>query len=71
MSVGTTTCGNAKLATASGWLAAIFQSGFERVIVDVNIRPSMPLAPIAPPAAENVPMLVPTSQTGTCACLFR
>ena len=59
------------LATPSRWLWAIFHWGLERVIVDVSTRPSMSLAPIAPAAAENVPMLVPTSQTGTSASFLR
>ena len=59
------------LATPSRWLRAIFQSGSARVIVDVSTSPATFFAAMAPPAAENVPMLVPMSQTGTSACFFR
>ena len=71
MSVGTVIRCSGMLATPSRWLCAIFQSGLARVIVDVSTRPSMFLAAIAPSAAEKVPMLVPTSQTGTAASFFR
>ena len=71
ISVGTETCDSAMLATPSRWLCAIFQSGLARVIVDVSTSPDTFFAAMAPPAAENVPMLVPTSQTGTSACFFR
>ncbi len=71
ISAGAVTCCSAMLATPSGWLPAIFQSGLARVIVDDSTRPSTPLAAMAPSAAENVPMLVPTSQTGALACCLR
>jgi hypothetical protein len=62
---------SAMLATPSRWVAAIFQSGLVRVMVEVSTRPSTPADAIAPAAAENVPMLVPTSQTGTSVSFFR
>ena len=43
----------------------------DRVTVDVSTRPSISFAAKPPFAAENVPMLVPISQTGTRACFLR
>src|SRR5215467_86503 len=57
----------AKCMLATPCPAATFHSGLDRVIVEISTNPSTSAAAIAPLAAEKVPMLVPTSQTGTLA----